>query len=141
MKICDILVQPPLSVDDLPSYGVPWGDVFRFDETMSNNYGFWPSDEAEADLKNLNAIQRTYWADRTQGRELNCIFIDEIPVVLYETTDSWDGVGQTWVLDGELYMQLYDTLKEKKVLTLHSLDEDIDSSYIGITTPPGGYYS
>lgn len=141
MKICDILVQTPLTTTDISQYGPQWGDVFRFDEMLSTNWGFWPSAAAEEALKELNIIQKTYWADYSQGRELNCIFIDDIPVVLYETTDSWDGQGETWVLDGELYMMLYDILKEKKEVVLHSLEDDIDSSYIGIETPANAYYS
>ncbi len=144
MKISDILAQDPISTDTAAqvSSSTMWGDVFRFDETVSErNFMFRTTEETDAQIASTNIKQHTYWADRSQGQELNCIFIDDIPVVLYETTDSWDHEGSTWVLDAELYMMLYDTIKVQKELVLYSLDDDIDSAYIGIETPSGAYYS
>lgn len=138
MKISEIIAREPIKVitgRDIAH--IDWGDIFRFDTTLA--YG-WPSKQAEAELAELDLELRTYWADNSQHMELNCLFYFGTPVVLYETTDSWDSHGEAWPLDEELYMMLYDIIKPATEVTLYDIDTDIESDYIGIETPAAGWY-
>lgn len=143
MKISEILATPPIKTEhaDQIRY-LDWGDLFRFDITISRrSYGFYPLEETLNVISAMDIKQLTYWADHSQGQELNCIYIDGTPVVLYETTDSWDVEGQTWVLDGDKYLALYEMIRGHEELTLYNLDDEIDSSYVGIETPKDAYFS
>jgi len=140
MKISDILSRTPVTVRDTDEFihMVTWNEIFPFDVNIGRDYG-WSTDFTGVDaiVGELDIHENVYWADNSQHLELNCIFIQDIPVVLYETTDSWDSVGQVWILDADLYMGLYAIVSKPKSkdITVYALDAEIESDYIGVETP------